>query len=635
MANSENRENGLITQTTSSYRKLHRIQRHVQFTTECSIQNIIPTFCKLPYQLIDNGNLTLNEITTIQKRNLENALQENKQKLLILKNEWEKNLENLSYICVSPSHFNNLVSNIKNSVFHSEKYFDEKRDLKLQNLKNQHIYPFNSAKVHNETGVVIPNDILSLLYMGNNFSIGGSTRNHGSKIFLELNKIYEIFRKNGRKLGVSELNIEYIRSHISLCGTDVSSCFTKDPRIASYFKFKKLNPEILVLSADKTQDFVILTKEQYQSKINDFLDNPKYQKIPNFDLKFEMQSYRSLLKSTMDGCVGQQNAFLLQPASSICKLYGKVKVHKEHWPIRGICTGYSHMVLGAETYLKKILKPLLNRCSYLVNSQLAFKNKFMLQKTKFRELEHEIVSFDINSMYPSINITKVANYIITAVFRDPRNFFKERDNTGRLLPHPTKEQFKLFLLGVLSDFNYFETHDGIYKQIQGVQMGSSLAPLIANLFIGCLERSVIHKLKRQGHIITWLRYADDNLTIIKKGSFDHILNELNSWDHNISYSFEKMNENKLNFLSTTVFVKNEEIQFQPFRKAGPDTILSNYKQAVISRKYLISTMFTLLHHAEYSSSTRDIFIQDLKNQKEIFLKNAYSEKIVDEILPNT
>ena len=92
-----------------------------------------------------------------------------------------------------------------------------------------------------------------------------------------------------------------------------------------------------------------------------------------------------------------------------------------------------------------------------------------------------------------------------------------------------------------------------------------------------------------------------------------------------------MSENKLNFLSTTIFVKNEEIQFQPFRKAGLDTILSNYKQAVIARKYLISTIYTLLHHAEYSSSTREIFIQDLKNQKEIFLRNAYPEKLVDEI----
>ena len=61
------------------------------------------------------------------------------------------------------------------------------------------------------------------------------------------------------------------------------------------------------------------------------------------------------------------------------------------------------------------------------------------------------------------------------------------------------------------------------------------------------------------------------------------------------------------------------------------SILSNYKQAVIARKYLISTIYTLLHHAEYSSSTREIFIQDLKNQKEIFLRNAYPEKLVDEI----
>ena len=229
-------------------------------------------------------------------------------------------------------------------------------------------------------------------------------------------------------------------------------------------------------------------------------------------------------------------------------------------------------------------------------------------------------------MYPSINITKTINYILTAIYRNPRNFFKEKDPQGRLLPYPTREQFKLFLLGVLSDFNYFETQIGIFKQIQGVQMGSSLASLIANLFIGCLERSIIRKLIRQGHIITWLRYADDNLAIIKKGSFDIILHEINNWDQNITYSFEKMTQNRLNFLSTTVFLENGEIEFNPFRKAGPDTIISNYKQSVISRKYLISTVYTLLHHAEYSSSTRDIFIQDLPNQKEIFLRNAYPEK---------
>ena len=86
-----------------------------------------------------------------------------------------------------------------------------------------------------------------------------------------------------------------------------------------------------------------------------------------------------------------------------------------------------------------------------------------------------------------------------------------------------------------------------------------------------------------------------------------------------------MIDKKLNFLSTTIFIENGKIEFKPFRKAGPETILSDYKQSVMARKYLISSMYTLLHHAEYSSSTRDLFIQDLENQKEIFQKNAYPE----------
>ena len=131
-----------------------------------------------------------------------------------------------------------------------------------------------------------------------------------------------------------------------------------------------------------------------------------------------------------------------------------------------------------------------------------------------------------------------------------------------------------------------------------------------------------------------MRYADDNLTIIKRGSFDIILNALNSWDQNISYSFEKMTDKNLNFLSTTICIENGQIEFKPFRKAGSETILSNYKQSVMARKYLISTVYTLLHHAEYSSSTRNLFIQDLKNQKEIFQKNAYPKKLIDETFAN-
>ena len=81
---------------------------------------------------------------------------------MVLQNDFEKHLTKLSFHCVSPTQFNNLVQNIKNSVFHSEKQFERKRNFKLDKLKNNHIFKQNFAKVHNETGVVIPSDILSL-----------------------------------------------------------------------------------------------------------------------------------------------------------------------------------------------------------------------------------------------------------------------------------------------------------------------------------------------------------------------------------------------------------------------------------------------------------------------------------------
>ena len=54
-------------------------------------------------------------------------------------------------------------------------------------------------------------------------------------------------------------------------------------------------------------------------------------------------------------------------------------------------------------------------------------------------------------------------------------------------------------------------------------MGSTIAPLIANIFIGCLERSVVKKLIDKGLIISWTRFADDCIAIIKKNLHDEIL----------------------------------------------------------------------------------------------------------------
>ena len=137
-------------------------------------------------------------------------------------------------------------------------------------------------------------------------------------------------------------------------------------------------------------------------------------------------------------------------------------------------------------------------------------------------------------MYLNINITRTVSYIIATIFRDPTSYFKqERDSKGYTLPIPTKTEFKNFLLEVLRDYNYFDSQSGTFKQPREVQMGSTLAPLIANIFIGCLERSVISKLIKSEDVVSLTRFADDNLAIIKLGSHDKIFLEINRWDQHI------------------------------------------------------------------------------------------------------
>ena len=135
------------------------------------------------------------------------------------------------------------------------------------------------------------------------------------------------------------------------------------------------------------------------------------------------------MKNTILGCQGQNNKWLVEPKNLIASLYGQVKCHKEGAPLRPIAKGYSHLVHRAELYLKKILEPLINKCTYLVDSQKAFKTRFLVEKDKFINSDHEIVTFDIKAMYPNINLTKTINYIITTIFRAPQTYFKqEKDN---------------------------------------------------------------------------------------------------------------------------------------------------------------------------------------------------------------
>ena len=96
-------------------------------------------------------------------------------------------------------------------------------------------------------------------------------------------------------------------------------------------------------------------------------------------------------------------------------------------------------------------------------------------------------------------------------------------------------------------------------------MGSALGPVLAGIIMVGLGNSIVPKLK--SHLKFWKRYADDTLTIVKKGSINHVLPQLNSFHPNIQFTFEIESSRRIPFLDTLIIRKKSKIETTVYKKA--------------------------------------------------------------------
>ena len=67
----------------------------------------------------------------------------------------------------------------------------------------------------------------------------------------------------------------------------------------------------------------------------------------------------------------------------------------------------------------------------------------------------------------------------------------------------------------------FSFQGKFYKQLHGAAMGSPFLPVVANISMEYFEKRALGpELPVSFTINTWLRYVDDVLTIVKKGTHD-------------------------------------------------------------------------------------------------------------------
>ena len=74
----------------------------------------------------------------------------------------------------------------------------------------------------------------------------------------------------------------------------------------------------------------------------------------------------------------------------------------------------------------------------------------------------------------------------------------------------------------------FSDNNNVYKQIDGVSMGSSLGPVLANIIMTELEKIMVSDLINFGLIKFYIRYADDTLLLAKEDDIDNIVHQKKS-----------------------------------------------------------------------------------------------------------
>ena len=289
----------------------------------------------------------------------------------------------------------------------------------------------------------------------------------------------------------------------------------------------------------------------------------------------------------------------MRPIPSLKSAYGLLKMHKAvPYPLRPIVSSLNSITSGSEDYLLPILEKFLPKCVYSIESTKSFSEFFLHERSKFYLPRSQILSFDVKSLFPSVDLDFVIEHVIETIYKNPSEYLEAHIREDGRMVRPPKYIFKKFLTSVLKEFTAFKTIDSYYRQIDGCSMGSKLAPILSNIFMSLIKKQIVDK--------------------------------FNSAHKGLQFTKDLPKNGILNFLDLSIYFdrSTHKYEFKQYSKEIKSNVLQNFKFSCSPLSYKNGTLTGEIYRVKYCSSNIINLNNSLKSLEEKFVRNGYPRKLV-------
>ena len=231
---------------------------------------------------------------------------------------------------------------------------------------------------------------------------------------------------------------------------------------------------------------------------------------------------------------------------------------------------------------------------------------------------YKLVSFDVTSLFTNVPLKETIDIILKRIYISKEIVTEiEKENLKKLLFSCTKEV-------------HFSFNEKLYIQNDGVCMGSPLGPVLANIFMVELERTIIPVLS--DCVYCWKRYVDDTFTIIDGKHINTVITQINSFHRQIKFTHEKEKDNKISFLDVMITRKPDHLETEVYRKPSSTDIYIHW-ESFAPELWKKSTLKTLTLRAHTICSNELLLKKELDYLRKVFHDiNGYPYKVIDSVV---